>query len=180
MLIGCFGFYQEHLPLFEVRISRWRVHQKLRPPAGTPKDVECQILAKAWTSEDDNLLRDLKDAVLSQPILRRPNSRIRFYLKTDWSKRAQGAALLQPASEDAEAMEAMLREAAGGKCEFDLTKSGLRLFPIAFISRRTSNIEESYHSYVGEACTGVESGLLRSSEGGSLAENSPGSPTALA
>jgi hypothetical protein len=31
MLIGIFGFYQEHLPLFEVRIARWHEHQKLRP-----------------------------------------------------------------------------------------------------------------------------------------------------
>ena len=155
MLIGCFGFYQEHLPLFEIRISRWRSHQKLRPPPGTPKEEEMRILREAWTSTDDDLLQDLKDAVLSKPILRRPNSNLRFYLKTDWSKKAQAAALLQPASEDAEALEAMHREAAGGKCEFDLTKSGLRLYPIAFISRRTTTIEESYHSYVGEACAGV-------------------------
>ena len=155
MLIGCFGFYQEHLPLYEIRIGRWRNHQKLRPLPGTPKEEEMRILREAWTSTDDDLLQDLKDAILSKPILRRPNSNLRFYLKTDWSKKAQAAALLQPASEDAEALEAMLREAAGGKCEFDLTKSGLRLFPIAFISRRTTTIEESYHSYVGEACAGV-------------------------
>ena len=155
MLIGCFGFYQEHLPLYEVRIGRWRAHQKLRPLPGTPKEEELRILQEAWTSTDDDLLQDLKDAILSKPILRRPNSNLRFYLKTDWSKKAQAAALLQPASEDAEALEAMLREAAGGKCEFDLTKSGLRLFPLAFISRRTTEIEESYHSYVGEACAGV-------------------------
>ena len=39
MLIRCFGFYQEHLPLCEIRIRRWRTTQKLRPPPGTPKDV---------------------------------------------------------------------------------------------------------------------------------------------
>jgi len=155
MLIGCFGFYQEHLPLFEIRIKRWRDTQKLRPPPGTPKETERKILKEAWTSEDDKLLEDLKSSILSAPILRRPDPNQRFYLKTDWSKTAMGAALLQPNFEDSKAAESVQKENKGEACEFDLTKSGLRLFPIAFISRRTTEPERSYHSYVGEACAGV-------------------------
>ncbi|HSN23535.1 MAG TPA: ribonuclease H family protein, partial [Methylomicrobium sp.] len=49
----------------------------------------------------------------------------------------------------------MNSEIVGEQCTFDLTKSGLRLHPIAFISRRTSDPEKSYHSYVGEACAGI-------------------------
>ena len=155
MLIGCFGFYQEHLPLFEHRIKQWRELQKLRPVTGTPKEEERRILQEAWSESDDKLLSELKAAILSQPILRRPDSTLRFYLKTDWSKDAMGAALLQPAREQAAAIEAMVHEIETKKCVFDLTKSGIRLFPIAFISRRTSEPERSYHSYVGEACAGI-------------------------
>ena len=155
MLIGCFGFYHEHIPLYETRIKRWRDIQKLRPQPGTPKQNEMTIIRKAWTPKDDQLLQQLKSDILSEPILKRPDPTLRFYLKTDWSKGAMGAALLQPNSGDAKAMEAMHKETAGGTCTFDLTLSGLRLHPISFISRRTSDPERSYHSYVGEACAGI-------------------------
>ena len=65
-----------------------------------------------------------------------------------------GAALLQPATSDS-ALQAMNEEIGGEQCKFDLTKSGPRLHPVAFISRRTSDPEKSYHSYVGEACAGI-------------------------
>jgi hypothetical protein len=154
MLIGCFGFYQEHIPLFEARIKRWRDTQKLRPPPGTPKKEESRILKESWTELDNKLLEELKGDILREPILQRPNPNLRFYLKTDWSKNAMGAALLQPAPSE-EALESMNREIKGESCNFNLTKSGLRLHPIAFISRRTSPPEKSYHSYVGEACAGI-------------------------
>ncbi len=154
MLIGCFGFYQEHLPLYEVRIKRWRDIQKLRPPPGTPsKDVK-MILDSAWGTEDDNLLQDLKNSILQEPILKRPDPSLRFYLKTDWSKMAMGAALLQPDTA-VPSISAMNAEIHGEPCKFDATLSGLRLHPVAFISRRTSEPEKSYHSYVGEASTGI-------------------------
>ena len=41
-------------------------------------------------------------------------------LKTDFSKFGLGHCLCQP-SDDKEAIEAMEREIAGGKCEFELT-----------------------------------------------------------
>jgi hypothetical protein len=154
MLIGCFGFYQEHLPLYEVRIKRWRQTQKLRPPPGTAKDKERLILDSAWDEEDEKLLRDLKKSILSTPVLRRPDPNLRYYLKTDWSHHAMGAALLQP-DDSPQAKAAMADEIKGGLCQFDQTLSGLRLRPIAFISRRTSEPEKSYHSYVGEACAGI-------------------------
>jgi hypothetical protein len=154
MLIGCFGFYQEHIPLYEARIKRWRDTQKLRPPPGTPKKEDSRIISENWNELDNALLEELKNDILSEPILQRPNPNLRFYLKTDWSKNAMGAALLQPAPCEA-ALASMNSEINGESCNFDLTKSGLRLHPIAFISRRTSTPERSYHSYVGEACAGI-------------------------
>mmetsp|Transcript_13167 Transcript_13167/g.31418 ORF Transcript_13167/g.31418 Transcript_13167/m.31418 type:complete len:1848 (-) Transcript_13167:281-5824(-) len=75
-------------------------------------------------------------------------------LKTDWSSEAMGAVLLQ-ADITEEAEEAMLKEINGEKCEFDKAISGLRLRPIAFISRICKGKEKDYHSYVGEAATGL-------------------------
>ena len=155
MLIGCFGFYHEHIPLYEARLKRWRDIQKLRPQPGTPKEAETSILRNAWSSIDDDLLQQLKKEILSEPILKRPNPNLRFYLKTDWSKGAMGAALLQPDQDHAESTQAMNNEIKGDICVFDATLSGLRLHPIAFISRRTTEPERSYHSYVGEACAGI-------------------------
>ena len=70
MLIGCFGFYQEHIPLYETKIKRWRDTQKLRPQPGTPKEQEEVLIKQAWGPEDDRLLQQLKDHILSEPILK--------------------------------------------------------------------------------------------------------------
>jgi hypothetical protein len=95
----------------------------------------------------------LKQEILNGPVLKRPNWNRRFYLKTDWSKNAMGAVVLQ-ADCTPEAEEAIQRELEGGAWEFDKTLSGLRLCPVAFISRRCKGAEEDYHSFVGEAATG--------------------------
>ena len=64
-----------------------------------------------------------------------------------------GAVLCQP--EDTPAAKAAEQEEINGrKCQFDITLSGLRLRPIAFLDRVNSPAEKSYHSYVGEAATG--------------------------
>ena len=90
-------------------------------------------------------------------MLARPSDEKRFYLRTDWSSLGRGAMLAQP-SDDPEAIKAMDREIAEGKCEFDLTISNTpkRLRPISFISKRvTTQSEKALHSYMGEAGTGV-------------------------
>jgi RNase H-like domain found in reverse transcriptase len=74
-------------------------------------------------------------------------------VKTDWCKDGIGAVLLQPDnSQTSQLAEHM--ENKGGQCLFDLTRSGLRLRPISFLSRKTTQPEQSYHSYVGEASAG--------------------------
>ena len=60
-----------------------------------------------WTPECGVVLDDLKDEVLAEPILARPDFRCRFYLKTDWSSDGMGAVLLQAAdNDDAKAADA--------------------------------------------------------------------------
>ncbi len=153
MLIGFIGFYRNWIPLYESRIGRWRDYNKKRPaPGAVTKEEEAQLLQNQWTEEDDELLEELKQAILDTPVLKRPVPNRRFYLKTDWSCNAQGAVLLQAGcSEEEEA--ALQRELNGGDCEFEKTMGGLRLLPIAFISQRRPT-PSSRHSFVGEASTG--------------------------
>jgi hypothetical protein len=153
MLIGFIGFYREWIPLYEERIGRWREHMKKAPtPGETDKETEASIMRNLWTKADDELLREMKQAVLTGPLLKRPDPKRRFYLKTDWSAHAQGAVLLQAGCTKAEE-DAVHRETQGGECEFEKKLSGLRLRPIAFISQRRVE-PSSRHSFVGEAATG--------------------------
>ena len=154
MLIGLFGFYSKHLALYEPRIAPWRSILAQQPkPGELTKVEECRRVSELWSNEDEVILRDLKVDILKGPTLARPNHNRRFYLKSDWSKDKMGAVLLQ-ADDSPQAIKAEAEECAGGKCAFDRTKSGLRLRPIAFISRMSTEAELSYHSYVGEAATG--------------------------
>jgi hypothetical protein len=155
MIIGMHGFYQNHMPLFEWRIRRWREHLKKAPKPGMEEyEEEKRQLNTIWESEDDEIFETLKTEILEGPLLQRPNSQKRFYLKTDWCKDGFGAVLLQT-DNSTEALAAESRETSGGKCEFDLTLSGLRLMPICFISRATKPKEKSYHATLGEPAVGV-------------------------
>ena len=61
-----------------------------------------------------------------------------------------GYVLCQP-DDSEEALKAMQEEDAGGKCQFDLCLSELRLHPVLFGSRKCLNNERYFHSFVGEA-----------------------------
>jgi hypothetical protein len=153
MLTGLLGFYRAWIALFEVRVKPWREHSKKAPTPGTAdKTEEAKILKELWNKSDDELLTKLKKDILDGPVMKRPDPNRRYYLKTDWSADAQGAVLLQ-AGCSKEEEDAMMREVAGGKCEFDKTVNGLRLRPISFISMRRRDTS-SRHSFVGEASTG--------------------------
>jgi hypothetical protein len=93
---------------------------------------------------------DVKEHILSAPILQRANIRKRFYLKSDFSSKGLEFALCQPDCSPA-AIVAMYQEDAGGACEFDLlSKSELRLLPITFRSCRTIGNIVHFHSHPGE------------------------------
>ena len=100
-------------------------------------------------------LQELKQEVLSSPILARPNFKRRFYLKTDWSSDGMGAVLLQAGGHNEATTQNT--EEDGGPCTFNMLVLGekLRLHPVAFISRKCAPRERSYHSYIGEAATGI-------------------------
>lgn len=160
MLVGFFGFYRQWIPWYEERIIRWRdKYKQLDKPRGTfissdaCQDEEETQVQELWEDADDKLLEDLKQAILDGPVLKRPDYNKRFYLKTDWSKHAMGAALLQAEDSD-EAREAERQETQDHKCRFDKTLGQLRLRPVMFLSRKCKGPEIDYHSYWGETATG--------------------------
>jgi hypothetical protein len=139
--IGFGSFYGKYIPYFEDRISHLRELTKL--PYETPLapcDLTTDIVAE---------YEDIKKAILSAPCLRRHDTGKRNYLRTDFSAKGMGYALLQPEDTD-EAISAMNREIAGGPCEFDINMSSPRLFAVAFGARRNRGYEKFLHSHLGE------------------------------
>ena len=155
LLIGLFGFYREWLPCFELQINPFRDILRHSPPPGAVSEGDPALLiGNRWTPQHQEILNSLKRAILDRPVLQRVNPDLPFYVKTDWCKWGMAAALLQPDASD-EAQAAIRREASGEPCEFDKHLSKLRLRPLCFLSRKTTKPEQSYHSYQGEASTGV-------------------------
>jgi hypothetical protein len=157
--IGFLGFYQEFIPLYEVKIDLFRkLLKEAQPPGSISKEEEAILLEQEWNEEHKRLFNALRTEASSSPMLARPSNEKRFYLRLDWSSLGRGAMLAQP-SNDPAAIEAIDQEIAGGKCEFDLTISNAmkRLRPISFISKCvTTQSEKALHSYMGEASgTGV-------------------------
>ena len=155
MIIGMFGFYQQWLPLYEVRIQPWRSLQTQQPTKGelTVSEEEEQMKS-LWKQEHTNLLEELKQKILEHVVLARPNYSMPFILKTDWSSHARGAVLCQPDPEHPDTPQLIDELRKSRKCPFDLSKSGPRLLPILFISCMSTKAERSHHSYVGEVGTG--------------------------
>jgi hypothetical protein len=124
----------------------------------TPLDQ--QFKPGQFSKHHQDLYEYIKNCILSAPILQRANIKKRFYLKTDFSSKGLGFALCQPDDSSA-ALAAMKREDEGGQCEFDLlSKSELRLLPIAFGSRKTIGNEEHFHSHPGE-CLAATWGAIK-------------------
>ena len=74
-------------------------------------------------------------------------------VKTDWSANGMGWILMQPANSDKSKL-ALAKLYATGICDFDVTMGGARLRPVRFGSRRCTEREQHYHSFVDEAGCG--------------------------
>ena len=156
-IIGFLGFYQLWIPWFEVRINRWRRYKKDAPPLSAPKAAQQAFFKDKWTVEDHALLCEIVEELKAAPFRKRPDHSRRFYLKTDFSNKGMGGVLLQADPASHEALRAEQIEIAGGPSPFDreVSNKQFRLLPIAMISRTCTKAEESYHSFTGEACTGI-------------------------
>jgi RNase H-like domain found in reverse transcriptase len=97
MLVGLFGFYSRWIPwFFENKIGPWQQILKMKPPVHTPVEEEAAKLEANWTPIASQLLEEMKEAIISGPVLKRPDWNRPFYVKTDWSSYAKGGALCQP------------------------------------------------------------------------------------
>jgi hypothetical protein len=104
--IGFAIFYVRWIPYFQVRI------QPLRTLISTvPLDHSFQ--PGQFDIRHQNLYDDIRNQILSAPILQRADIKKRFYLKSDFSSKGLGFALCQPDDSEA-ALSAMKREDDGG------------------------------------------------------------------
>ena len=152
-LIGLFSFYSKFLEHFEVCIGPWQEVICLTETQSTEKNHIIPTLL--WTPVCQDLLMQLQHEIINGPLLAWADSRKCFHLKSDWSHLGMGTIFLQPKDMPA-TNHAMEDEKSGSPCLFEKTLGGPWLWPITFISRRCGiSPEKPYHSYVGEAGTGV-------------------------
>jgi hypothetical protein len=144
-LVQLCNFYNKYCPWLEIKLKPLRklikqYHRKPIPPA-------------AWTSDLQLLFNEVKVGVTSSPCLARYDRNKPVFLKTDWSADGFGSIIMQPDDSPASlAATKKLRET--GHCDFDLTLGGARLRPVKFDSRKCTEQERHFHSFVGEAACG--------------------------
>jgi len=145
--VGLLNFYSKFIPHFELRVGPLRAlvrrfHRKDIPP-------------DAWTPDLLQTFQDLKQALVSDPLLRRYDSSLPTFLKTDWSKTGMSLILMQPEDSDAaRAATELLKHHEPGSVTFDTALTSARLQPVFSASKRCTEPESDYHSFVGEICTG--------------------------
>ena len=139
--VGFSGFYSDYIPWYEERISELRLIMR-KPLADNLTDEDMNEKAKYQ-------INDIKNALLADPLLRRADTNKRIYLRTDFSSFGFGFVILQPAN-DKVSQDAMIREEAGGVCEFDMKKKGPRLLPCAFGSKKIAGYQKHVHGSLGE------------------------------
>ena len=139
------NYYHRFCPWFEIGVKPFRalISEFHRQPI--PRD--------RWTPDLEALFSKLKHDIVSSPLLARFDSSKPCFLKTDWSAEGFGFILMQPDDSD-ESTAALEHLRKTGECKFDLTLKGARLRPIRFGSRRCTEKETHYHSFVGEAAVG--------------------------
>jgi hypothetical protein len=141
--IGFAIFYLRWCPWFEMKIKPMR-------ESISDHTIDHVFTASEFGTAAISAFHEIRDYILSKPILQRANIKKRFYLKTDFSALGLGFALCQP-DDSAESIAAMNREDAGGECEFEFCVSKMRLLPVAFGSRKTKGNEVHFHSHPGES-----------------------------
>jgi hypothetical protein len=96
----------------------------------------------------------VKLGITSSPCLARYDHKKLTFLKTDWSADGFGSILMQPDSSSPAFVAAAKRLVEDGICNFNLTLKGARLRPVYFDSRKCTEQERHFHSFVGEAACG--------------------------
>jgi hypothetical protein len=143
--IGLVTYYNCFVPWFEPKIKPLRTLEKAHHRLPIPD--------RAWTPDLSALFVEFKTAITSDPCLARYDDSKPCFLKTDWSANGMGFILMQPADTEA-CVKALAILEAGGPNTFDELMSGARLRPVRFGSRRCTERERHFHSFVGEGACG--------------------------
>ena len=143
--VGLVAFYGMFIAHFELRIQRLRELMKLEYTLPLGKLFDEQAKAE---------FDDVRNAILSDPCIKRHDYRKRSYICTDFCAKGFAYVACQP-GDDKPSMDAMRREMAGGECEFKKEAgTQLTLHPVALGSRKTRGKESKLHSYLGEGFAG--------------------------
>ena len=116
------------------------------------KYTKKQIPPIMWTPELLKLLKSLKVCITSLPVLSWYDSSLPTFLKTDWSAVGMRFIIKQP-NTDNQSLDALNILRTTGNNKFDKTMDGQRLRPILFGSRKYTDTESYYHSFVGDVAT---------------------------
>ena len=88
---------------------------------------EGKLFAGFWLPEHQAILEELKNKILTEPVLQQPDPSQQFCDKSDWSNQGMGAMLLQADPSHLSAIKAKDLKNEGGLCFFELTRKGTQL-----------------------------------------------------
>ena len=142
--VGFAQFYSRWIQNFELRIM---------PLRAILTQEYSDSIGDLWTQEAQASFDDIRNSILSDPVIKRFNHNKLCVLRSDFSSLGFGYVLLQPGS-DSESIKAMDDYRAGKGFTFMTPGSLGMLHPICFGARRTRGNESRLHSHLGEGFAG--------------------------
>jgi hypothetical protein len=138
-------FYSKFIPHFELQIAPLC--------ALTTKFEYTKSIAPHWSAPAQAAFDDIKQAILSDPCLKRFNHQHLIVLRTNFLSQGFGYVVCQPGNNDAStaAMDAYQRSS---DFNFMATPSAAVLHPVAFGARRSHGNKVCLHSHLGEGFAG--------------------------
>ena len=118
-------FYMRWIPWFEMRVKPLRDLTKsygwdtpVYPETWPAASAVASESAVQWPEVPEDAWRAVVNGILSDPCLQRWNSRLHFYIRTDFCAKGMAFDEMHQPANDAVSHDAMRREMAGGACEF--------------------------------------------------------------
>jgi hypothetical protein len=140
-IIGFAQFYSKFIPHFELRIA---------PLCALTTTFEyTKIVAPHWSAPAQAAFDNIKQAILSDPFLKRFNHQRLIVLRTDFSSQGFGYIVCQPGNNDA-STAAMDAYQCSSDFNFMATSSVAVLHPVAFGAWRSRGNKVCLHSHLGK------------------------------
>jgi hypothetical protein len=144
-IVGFAQFYEKFIPQFELRIAPLRDL--------ITKFEYTKPVAPHWTTAAQNSFDDIKQAILSNPCLKRFDHNRLIVLRTNFLSKGFGYVLCQPGN-DAASTRAMNAYRSGSDFSFMTKESTAVLHPVAFGARRCRGNKVWLQSHLGEGFSG--------------------------